>query len=243
MSEKQESLSIDDVLLKEGLDEDTLAKTKVLFEAAVNERVSDEIDRLHDLNEKFVQESIDEKVEELNEKADKYLSYVADEYLKENEIALEAGHKVDAAEKILEGVSDLLKENEIHLDEEDLDSFAELEEKFSEQESDLNTKIDENIQLTDEIKSLKQEMIIDVIGEGLSDVQKEKLSTLTEDFDFDLQNEDEYISKVKLIKESFFNDKSTSDKIDESLDESVEDKETTHHDSIQAIVSLLNKKD
>lgn len=242
IEEKQVSEELDTILESADFDSDFKDKAKTLFESAISLKVKEEIERLHDINEAFVNEAVAEKSEALELKVDEYLSYVAEEYLKENELAIEAGIKIEAAEKILEGVSSLMKENHIHIDESKVDAYESLEDRFTIQEGELDARIEESIALTKEVKTLKREIVLDTVSEGLSEIQKEKLVTLTEDIDF--KEDADFIEKVKVIKESFFDKK--VEKIEEVVSESVIQEAVVinaHTDFISSVVANLNKKD
>ena len=83
------------------LSEEFKNKVSVVFEAAVNEAATAKADKLAEAYQEKVdaelQESIEKTVNGLVENLDSYLDYVVDEWMSTNEVAIEAGIKVEMA--------------------------------------------------------------------------------------------------------------------------------------------------
>ena len=56
-----------------------------------------------------MQTALDESVEQMLENLDSYLDYVVEEWMTENEVAIEAGIKVEMAESLMDGLKGLFE--------------------------------------------------------------------------------------------------------------------------------------
>ena len=74
--------------------------------------------------------------------------------------------------------------------------------KIEDLEKKLNEEIEKNVDLNKSNGELKKEEIIKKSSENLTDVQKEKFNKLAEEVEY--SNEEDFNSKVKTIKESYF---------------------------------------
>ena len=208
--------------LFEGLDlsEDFKAKAELVFEAAVNEAASVKAQAIvesveADLKEQF-DTALNESLEEIVENLDSYLDYVVQEWMKENEVAIEAGIKIDMAESFMEGLKELFYEHNVQIDEKTVDVVAELEEELAATKEAANRAINETIQVNEELQSLRAERAFATMTEGLSQSQVERFRVLSEKLDnSDIET---YKKDLSTIKESFFK-KKVEMTISEDLDE------------------------
>ncbi|NBO58206.1 MAG: T4 prohead core scaffold protein, partial [Chitinophagia bacterium] len=81
------------------------------------------------------------------EKVDDYLTYVVEEWINENKLQVERGIKVELAENFIFGLKKLFESNFIDVPNEKYDILDELYNKIEEQETSLNTSMNENIAL------------------------------------------------------------------------------------------------
>jgi hypothetical protein len=192
----------------EGMDlsEEFTSKVTLVFEAAVNEAATKRSDTM--VAEKVealtlqMQESADETVANIVENLDSYLDYVVEEWMTENNLAIEAGIKVEMAESLMDGLATLFEEHNIEINEDTIDVVAGLEEEVAELKAGANKAITENVTLAKEIASLKASAAFEEMTEGLTLTQVERLKVLSEKLAFD--NLDAYKSDLTTLKESFF---------------------------------------
>ena len=190
----------------EELSEEFKNKIEIVFEAAVSERVAKETlaieENLTKTLEHELQESITERVDEIIENLDKYLDYVVKEWMEENEVAIEAGIKVEMAESFMGGLKDLFEQHNVEVDEETFDAVASLEEEIENLKNEANELVETNIKLQKMLDEDAAEDIFVEMTEGLTDVQEERFRTLAESLNkSDLEA---YAKSLKVIKESFF---------------------------------------
>jgi len=223
-------------------------KVSVVFEAAINEQVKEKVtaveSQLQEQLEAELQESLTTKVEEIVENLDKYLDYVVDEWMAENEIAIEAGIKVEMAESLMSGLKDLFEEHNIDVDDETVDVVTGLEEQvaaFTEKENEL---VNSNIELAQQIADMKAEKVFEEMTQDLTVSQQERMKTLSEKLDTaDLES---YTTNLQTIKESFFAE--TSVKKEELIEEEIalEEEEIkrpiSDYSSVNALVEALNAR-
>jgi hypothetical protein len=230
------------------INEEFKDKLSLVFEAAVNEAASD---KAHDiaeaLEEEFesrLTESVNEAMEDIVENLDSYLDYVVTEWLKENEVAIESGIKVEMAESFMNGLKELFYEHNVEIDEETIDVVSDLEEKISESSENINMLINENIALAEEIKSLRAEQAFGEICEGLTTSQIERMRVLSEKIDHD--DIDSYKEDLSTIRESFFKKaRAIVEEVDEEqeiITEETTKKRVSDYDSVNAIVAAINAR-
>ena len=251
---EEEVISIDESVaaMFEGMDisEDFKKKATVVFEAAVNEAatlkaeavIAEKTEELEaSLNEQ-VQETVDTMVENL----DSYLDYVVEEWMKENELAIESGIKVEMAESLMDGLRGLFEEHNIEVDDEIVDVVAGLEEQVDELKEEANKRIDENLALTKEIAGFKAAKVFDELSEDLTMTQRERLKVLSEKLDF--EDIEDYTSNLNILKESFFAEQKAVTEEVETEEEEIITEETevkapvSDYSSINALVEALNSK-
>lgn len=243
--------SIADIFEGMDLSEEFKGKVTVVFEAAVTEAVKGKVEKIEEeLNTKLeteLAEAIESKVGEMVENLDAYLDYVVSEWMEENEVAIEAGIKVEMADSLMDGLKDLFSEHNIKVDEETYDIVSDLEEEMKSLEEKSNAVVNENISLSKEVADLKAGVIFEEMTSELNMSQRERLKTLSENLDS--SDLDEYKENLKTIKESFFKETSVSikeDVVDEE-DEVVIEEETvaqpaSENPSINALVEALNSR-
>jgi len=252
---EEEVISIDESIAKmfEGMDlsEEFTNKVTLVFEAAVHESATKKAEAMAEEYAAKVdaemQESVDSTVNTIIENLDSYLDYVVEEWMKENELAIESGIKVDMAESLMDGLKDLFTEHNITVDDEVVDVVAGLEEKVEAMTDDANKRIDENLALAKEISGLKAEKVFNEMTEGLTLTQAERLKVLSEKLDF--ENVDEYTANLNTLKESFFADtkpvvaEEAQDDEEEILtEETVVAKPASEDPSINALLAAFAKK-
>jgi Mg/Co/Ni transporter MgtE len=114
----------------EGMDlsEEFKNKVTLVFEAAVNEAATTKANAMAEEYaakvDQEMQESVDSTVNTIIENLDSYLDYVVEEWMKENELAIEAGIKVEMAESLMNGLKELFEEHNIEVDDETVDVVA-----------------------------------------------------------------------------------------------------------------------
>ena len=223
-------------------------KVSVVFEAAINEQVQERSKAFEaDLTEKLeaeLQESLTGKVEEIVENLDKYLDYVVEEWMSENEIAIEAGIKVEMAESLMTGLKDLFEEHNVDIDDETVDVVTGLEEQVATADAKANDLVNENIALAKEIADMKADKVFEGITEDLTVSQRERIAVLSEKLDRD--DLEGYSSNLQTIKESFFAESSV--KKDEVVEEEIITEEAairqpiSDYSSVNALVEALNAR-
>lgn len=236
----------------EGLDlsEDFKTKMTLVFEAAVNEEVAKKTATIsEDLEAKLdaeLNEAVESRMTEVVENVDKYLDYVVGEWMSENEIAIEAGIKVEMAESLMNGLKDLFTEHNVQVDEETFDVVSSLEGKVSALEEQANGLVNDNIELQRQISAAAAVRVFEEMTEGLSENQKERFKVLSEKLD--VEDLEDYASNLEVIKESFFGDGIVTPKTEEIEEDEIilEEQEVTKpasdYTSINALVEAFNTR-
>lgn len=184
------------------LSEEFKEKTAILFEAAVNAKVTSEIDRLEEQYAQTLAEEVTTIQESMVDKIDSYLNYVVENWMEENKLAIQNGLRTEIAEDFMNGLKTLFTESYIDIPDSKVDLVDELADKVNELEEQLNATTKDAIELSETVEDLLREKIITEATKGLADTQAEKLVTLVGNVDF--VNEQTFTKKVKTIKEAHF---------------------------------------
>ena len=223
----------------EELSEEFREKAKVIFEAALNSKVKEIQEALEAQYAEKLAEEKEGLKDTLTERVDAYLEYVCEEWMKENELAVEAGLKTEMTESFLEGMKGLFEEHYVTIPEDKYDVLESMVEKLDEMETKLNEQIDKNIDLNKRLAESTADSILDQISEGLAVTQKEKLASLAESVEF--ESEAEYREKLETLKESYFSSKAPAPKVaqQQTLSEGVDTTEAPVTGSMDAYLRSL----
>ena len=205
----------------EDLSEEFKEKAKLVFETALNAKVSEVKEALEAKYSETLEERIAEEKSALSERVDNYLEYVADEWFTENALAIEQGLKTDMTESFLSGMKSLFEEHYVTIPDDKYDVLESMVEKLDDMETKLNEQIEKNVSLNSRLGESVANGILESVSEGLASTQKEKLASLSESVEFD--GEESYREKLETLRESYFSSKAKSptaksDTISEGVD-------------------------
>lgn len=192
----------------EDLSEEFKQKAATIFEAAVLNRVKQEVAKLEEGYDAKLQEEVEQIKEGLVEKVDGYLDYIVEQWIAQNEIALESGMKSDILEGFVHGLKNLFTESWIDIPEEKFDVLGALEEQVQELSAKLDEQVEANVELNQELAGYQVRQIVDELSEGLVETDKEKFVALVEELEFD--GVESFEKKVQTIRESYFTNKATT---------------------------------
>jgi len=188
-------------------------KAGAIFEAAYKSKVSAEIDRLESEYAQNLESEVNDLSESLVNKVDSYLNYVVENWVKENEVAIEAGLRTEIAEQFMDSLQSVFKEHYIEVPEGKADLIDDLADQVAELEEQLNKTTEDNIQLHEKAQSFERADVVRRQSSGLAVTEAEKLASLVEDIDFD--DAETFEMKVKTVKESYF-EKEVNESVDEA---------------------------
>jgi hypothetical protein len=223
----------------EELSEEFREKAKLVFESALNSKVSEIHEALEAQYEIKLEEAREGLKEALTERVDSYLEYVAEEWMTENELAIEHGLKTEMTESFLSGMKGLFEEHYVTIPEDKYDVLESMVEKLDDMETKLNEQIDKNIGLNQRLSESVSDNILDQVSEGLAVTQKEKLASLAESVEF--ESEEEYREKLETLKESYFSKAPTAkSEAPQTLSEGVDTTDAPVASSMEAYLRTLN---
>ena len=193
----------------EDLSEEFMTKASTIFEAVINEKISEvELSLLEEYNE-VIEEHTQQVTKELAEKLDNYLSYVVEKWVEENELAIETGIRADVAEQFMTGLKELFDNSYVSVPDDKNDLVEQLAEAVVDLQEKLEDEIARNIDLRSNVMESRCETILSEVCEGLVDIESDKLRSLAEGIEFD--TEEQYREKLDILKESYFNGVSETD--------------------------------
>jgi hypothetical protein len=186
----------------EELSEEFKTKAATIFEAAVKSKISKIRKQIREESKKEQDERIESMQEEMTENMDKYLSYATKEWMTENKLAVEAGVRNEVTESFISGLKKLFEEHYIDVPEEKEDVFESLVVEVAELEAKLDEQTDKHMDTVKELNTYKAASVFKTVSEGMVDTDIEKLKELTEDVDYD--TDEQYAEKLNVIKNSYF---------------------------------------
>ena len=232
MKEDVDALFADDSTISEEFKE----KVSTIFEARVQDRVSQIEEEIETKYTSMLEEAIDDIKTDLTNKVDDYLNYVVEQWLTDNEIAIESGLRAELTEEFIAGLRNLFAEHYIDVPSEKVDLVDELAGKVEELESKLNEEIERGISYAKALVESRKNEITREVTEGLTTTQAEKVKSLAESVEF--STEEEYTEKLVTIRENYF--PSGMKKADEKqLHEQVE--ETGEQKAVDPFVAAVSK--
>ena len=187
----------------EGLSETFKSKFKGIFEAELGRRTGVLEEQIKENFQQELDEKVSEVVEGLSQKVDEYLNYVVENWMKENELAVETGMRLQIAESFT------VPDSKVNV----LDEMFEKTESYK---KELDEALDINSQLLTVVESYRKNDIATQISEGLTDLEKEKFVSLSEDVSY--ENDEEYVQKLTAIRESYFKRSAPAKTVSDDVD-------------------------
>lgn len=184
------------------LSEEFKEKASIIFEAAINSKLSEEIERLEENYKEELAEEIERTQNDLVEKIDGYLNYVVEQWMEENKLEIQNGLRTEISEDFMNGLKNLFQESYIEVPESRVDLVDDLAEQVEELEKSLNEQTGKMIEMTEELELFKRYEVIREASQDLAMTEIEKLTSLVEDIEF--EDEETFAKKVKTIKEAYF---------------------------------------
>ena len=194
-------------------------KAETIFEAAINSKLADEIDRLEEKYNEEITAEVENTKADLVEKVDNYLNYVVENWMKENKLAIQTGLRTEIAEDFMNKLKDVFEESYITVPEGKTDLVDELADTVDDLEIKLNDTTKDAIEMAEELEGYKRDAVIREASKDLAETQVEKLKGLVEKIDF--EDEETFSQKVATVKESYF----TNTKITTTGEEVADDDE------------------
>ena len=215
------SEDIDAMLADSDFSDDFKDKITTIFSAAVGAKVAQETARIEEEVEARFETEIDEAKDEIATQVDEYLSYATEEWMKDNEVAIVSEIRADVAESFFEGLKTLFAEHYVELPDEKVDVVAEMSQKVDELEEKLDEVLTQNAELVKENTVFKVEETFAKVVDGLADTEVEKMRTFAEGIDF--SDENDFQSKMEVVRENYFPTKQPESVVDEDLEDPEED--------------------
>ena len=232
---------------EDGLTEEFKEKASTIFEAAVQAKVLEEVNKKADEIETQFKEDQDKSSEdfkkEMTEKVDGYLTYVVEEWMSENELAIDRGIRTELVEDFMSGLRTLFTEHYIDIPEEKVDMVDDLFTKVEDLETSLDEEIDRGVELQKELAQFKKDDALRDATKDLADTETEKISKLAEGIEY--ENQEQYTEKLNVLKESYFpkSDAVTSEitETDETIEISDEKPEEKLNEDMKHYTSAIKR--
>ena len=228
----------------EELSEAFKTKAATIFEAAVKSKISKIRKQIREESKKEQDERVESMQEEMTESMDKYLSYATNEWMTENKLSVETGIRNEVTESFISGLKKLFEEHYIDVPEEKEDVFESLVVEVKELEEKLDVQTEKHMDTLKELNTYKASSVFKTVSEGMVDTDVEKFTELTEDVDYD--TDEQYAEKLNVIKNSYFKS-DTKDVVDNKKTAGtnnpvVSGTSDSRMDSVMSAISSLSKK-
>ena len=208
VSQAESKEAIGEIFAEGDLSPEMREKAQTIFEASINSRIIEVTAHIQEDFDKKLDEEKEQFKVDLTDRVDEYLEYVAEEWMKENEVAIENALKVEVAENFVDGIKKIFEENYISVPEDKVDLVAQLTGEKEELERKLDEQVQRDMDSKKENDELERYKIFNEACDGLTMTQKDKLSQLSEGIEY--ENNEDYKSKIDLLKEHYFNTKTAA---------------------------------
>ena len=189
--------ALDELAENQGASDDFKTKARIIFEAALNEKLQLEVTRLEEeFSQRFESEIVD-----IAEKVESFLNYTSQQWLEENKLVVENGIRNELSESFMQGLRSLFEDHYVTLPDEKYDIFESMVAKLDDMENKLNEQIEANVSLASQMSGFQRQAVLSDISWDLSEAGKEKLAGLAESVEF--ESEENYRQKLNILKESF----------------------------------------
>merc|ERR1711871_1538517 len=178
-------------------------------EGKEKEMLKAEIEKLEGEYESKVADKTEEVKSEIVEKVDAYLNYVVESWMKDNELAIEKGLKSEITEDFIGGMKKLFETHYIDMPDSKFDVVEDQAKQIVKLKEELNSKIENNVELNQKIGEFARDEIINDVSSDLAETEKEKLKGLAESIEY--VDAADYRGKAETLKNSYFPAQKASD--------------------------------
>ena len=227
----------------EDLTEDFKKKAATIFEAAVKSKISSIRKQIREESKKENDERAESMQSTMIESMDNYLNYATKEWMEENKLAVETGVRNEVTESFISGLKKLFEEHYIDVPAEKEDVFESLVQEVAELETNLDEQTQKHMDTVKELNTYKAKDVFHEITDGMVDTDIEKMKELTEDVDY--ESDEQYKEKLNIIKNSYFK---SDKKLDDNKGTAGTNKKITDGtsdgsiDSVMTAISNLSKR-
>ena len=151
-------------------------------------------------------------------------------------------HLTKSKKNFIQGLKSLFEDHYVEVPDDKLNVVDELASKIEEVEAKLNEEVSRNIDLTSQNDELVRTQVVAEMSSDLTSSEVEKLTKLIEDIDQD----ENFESNVKTIKESYFSDSKEKLQLDEEVVSDSDENTSTNRmvdPSMAAYTAALGKID
>ena len=240
VNEEEINSDIEALMSGENLSEEFKKKATAIFEAAVKAKVAELAIELEAEYITQFEEAFAEMQEDFSTKVDTYLDYVVESWMEENTIAIASGLRTEIAEGFMESLKGVFEEHYIDIPEDKFDVVESLTSKVEVLEKQINEEMTKNIGLKQKLSEQKKVEALHAVCEGLTLSQAEKIKTIAEGVEF--YSQEEFVSQMEDIKESYFSTASVKPASIESLNDVVELTEETVVKTVDPIIAAYASK-
>lgn len=186
----------------------------VLFESAVNAKLTEIGEKISEDFDATLQEQQENFEQELLGHVNMYLEEIVNKWVEKNRVQIEEGIKGRLNENLIKGIAALFESHYIDIPENRIDVVKELSEEVDSVESEKARLIDENAKLQKEINEMKCKAIFEDVAKELTESEKEDFAQMTAHLDKD--DPEVYQESLGIIFKGFTKKSVTTEGKDEA---------------------------
>lgn len=190
----------------EELSEEFKAQARALFEAKLAEEVelavAEKTAQFEATYTQKLEESVSEFERNLIEQIDGYFDTLSEQWMRDNELALEAGTRSSLTESFMESIKKVFDAHYIDFPVEKIDiveSMEKTQDELKDEIVQLKLALDEKAQM---LEDTKREIIMENATKGMTEIDAIKLKTLVEELG--PTSNEELTKRLSSLKESVF---------------------------------------
>jgi hypothetical protein len=192
--------SLTELFNGEVISEALKVKAATIFESALSNRIKEYRKAVNTKLNAKLNSRVEEIRSLLTEKVEGHLDLVVESWIKTNQMPLENTLKLELSDNIINGLKNLLEQNNIDIPNDKVDVVTELTAKLEKLENKLNEQIDVNANLKNTVKQFEKEKIFEEVSNGLTDIQKQNLRSISEGVDY--KSDEDYKTNLNSLKKN-----------------------------------------
>ena len=234
-SDDLDALVSEEATLSEGFKD----KAALIFEAAINSKVAETVERLEEQYAQELEEEVSATKADLVEKVDNYLNYVVENWMEENKLAIQSGLRAEIAEGFMNSLKDLFTESYIEVPESKVDLVDDLATEVQDLEEKLNKEVQSGIDMKESLTKLQCKDALREASKDLAETQAAKLEELAESITF--ESTEDFAAKLATLKESYFKAEAVESVVSEETEDDSEADAVEVNEAMSQYLTAIRK--
>ena len=206
---KADSIKVKTLMESQGIDADLTEEAVQLFEESVSQIAKHHVNKIAEYAAYVTEQVMIAKLDEMEKTIDARLNEGIANWVEANQLGIEQGVRVTVAESFMDKLGSVLKEHFVHVPDFKKDLYEENLSEVQKQGTVIRESKEKIFALESELKQAQKQIFVESYVQGLSMLQKERIKELAKDLVF--ESEEDFKSKLSILKESISVEKKTFD--------------------------------